>query len=93
MPVSRATVTTEHAVRCLTRLCRHWSHRFQVSFDETRGEIFFDPARCTLAVVEGGLDVVIEAPDAAALNQLEPVVGDHMQRMVAEETLQIGWQR
>lgn len=93
MPESRATVTTEHAVRCVTRLCRHWSHKFQVSFDETRGEIFFDPARCTLTVVEGGLEVLIEAPDTATLEQLEPVVADHMQRMVAGETLQISWQR
>lgn len=93
MPASRAKVTTEQAVRCLTRLCRHWSHKFQVSFDETRGEIVFDPARCTLTVVEGGLEVIIEAPDATALDQLEPVVADHMQRMVNAETLQIDWQR
>ncbi|UUD63812.1 DUF2218 domain-containing protein [Pseudomonas seleniipraecipitans] len=93
MPESRATVSTEHAVRCVTRLCRHWSHKFQVSVDETRGEIFFDPARCILTVIEGGLQVLIEAPDEATLDQLEPVVANHMQRMVADETLQISWQR
>ncbi|TWE02409.1 hypothetical protein FB481_109232 [Pseudomonas sp. AG1028] len=93
MPESRATVTTEQGQRCLTRLCRHWSHKFQVSFDEQRGEIVFDPARLTLTRFEGGLVAVIEAPDTDTLDRLEPVVADHMQRMVADETLQIDWQR
>ncbi len=93
MPESRATVTTEQGQRCLIRLCRHWSHKFQVSFDEQRGEIVFDPARLVLTRFEGGLTAVIEAPDTDTLDHLEPVVADHMQRMVADETLQIDWQR
>lgn len=67
--------------------------QIQVSFDEQRGEILFDPARLVLSRFEGGLTAVIDAPDAATLDRLEPVVADHMQRMVADETLQIDWQR
>jgi len=40
MLISRAHVSTPLAARCLTRLCRHWSHKFTVSFNETQGDIF-----------------------------------------------------
>lgn len=93
MFTSRAQVDTALASRCLTRLCRHWGHKFTVTFDEQQGDIFFDPARCLLAMNDKGLLVTIQTPDAVELDELEPVVADHLQRMAGEETLVIAWQR
>ncbi|WP_223593013.1 DUF2218 domain-containing protein [Pseudomonas sp. A-R-19] len=93
MLMSRAQVSTPLATRCLTRLCRHWSHKFIVSFDETRGDIFFDPSRCLLEINDDGLLITLHAPDVTQLDELEPVVADHLQRMAAEELLSISWQR
>ncbi|WP_223510817.1 MULTISPECIES: DUF2218 domain-containing protein [unclassified Pseudomonas] len=93
MLISRAHVSTPLAARCLTRLCRHWSHKFTVSFNETQGEIFFDPSRCLLEINEGGLLISLQAPDLAQLDELKPVVADHLQRMAGEDLLIIRWQR
>ncbi|ONH49844.1 hypothetical protein SAMN04490182_3183 [Pseudomonas cedrina] len=93
MLMSRAQVSTPLATRCLTRLCRHWSHKFAVSFDEKKGDIFFDPSRCLLEINEDGLLFTLHAPDLAQLDELEPVVADHLQRMAGEDPLVISWQR
>lgn len=93
MFVSRSVIVTENARRCLTRLCRHWSHRFAVQFDETQGEIFFDPAYCRLKVLDGELEVQLDTPVQAELDELEEVVAEHLQRMAGEECLSIEWGR
>lgn len=76
--------------RCMTRLCRHWSHKFAVRFDETSAHIPFDPAVCELLVIEGGLRATLQSPDHAELIELQAVVVDHLQRM-AGETFEVEW--
>lgn len=93
MYLSRAQVDSNAPVRCLTRLCKHWGHKFQVKFDSQRGEIFFDPATCFLEVNDNQLWVRLETPDTEELSELEEVVADHLQRMAGEETLLIQWVR
>ncbi len=39
MTVSLADVVTAHASRYLQQLCKHWSHKFSVSFDERQGKV------------------------------------------------------
>jgi len=95
VPASHTRVATEQASRCLTRLCRHWSHRFAVELNKEQGsgQIFFDPATCRLQVTENALDVWLDAPDSAAFDTLEPVVAEHLQRMAGDEALHFDWQR
>lgn len=93
MFLSKAEIMTASAQRCLTRLCRHWGHKFTVSFDAEGGEVQFEPARCLLQVVDGGLRVTVETPDEGELAELEAVVGEHLQRMASPEQLGIRWVR
>lgn len=76
--------------RCLTRLCRHWNHKFQVRFDKTSAHIPFDPAVCDLLVIDGALRATLQSPDRDELIELQAVVVDHLQRM-AGEPLQVEW--
>ena len=49
MPVSLADVSTANASRYLQQLCKHWSHKFNVTFDPCSGKIpFSDAAELTL---------------------------------------------
>ena len=43
MPTSVSSVKTDHASRYLQQLCKHWSHRFTVEFNETAGKVPFSP--------------------------------------------------
>ena len=90
---SHAEVSTGFASRYITRLCKHWGHKFQVDFDEQRGEILFDPARCLLEASAAGLRLTIETFDEQELDDLERVVAEHLQRMASQEQLDIFWQR
>lgn len=93
MFVSESWVGCRKPGICLAKLCRHWSHRFSVRFDEVRGEIDFVPARCVLWVEAGALRVRLETPQAQELDELEPIVAEHLQRMLGDEVVRIRWRR
>ncbi|ACJ00551.1 DUF2218 domain-containing protein [Rhodospirillum centenum] len=83
-----ATIATANAARYLTQLCKHWSHRFDVRFDETTGDIpFGDGNSCALTATPEGLGITVTAQDAATLERLQEVVIDHLRRFAFREEL------
>lgn len=90
MFTSQAEIAMNAPERCMMRLCKHWSHKFQVRYDETSAHIPFDPAVCELLVIAGGLRATLQTPDREELAELQDVVADHLQRM-AGEPLQVDW--
>jgi hypothetical protein len=61
---SHARLPTDKAARYMTQLAKHWSHKFEVSFDETTA---LHPAAasgtCRMIADETGLDITVEAAD------------------------------
>ena len=93
MMQSKAIVATPTASRYITRLCKHWGHRFQVQFDEHAGFVDFEDAQCRLAATTAALEVTLFAPDEA-LTELQAVVEEHLLRFVPKgEHLVFEWQR
>lgn len=94
MASSTATVATQSASRYLQQLCKHWSHRFTVTFDPTKGEIDFGGGQSVaLSATEALLVVTVRDDDEAGLAELERVVADHLQRFAFRETLEFDWLR
>ena len=92
MAGSAATVATPRASRYLQQLCKHWSHRFSVTFDHTRGEIDFGNLQSVeLSAAEASLVVTARDSDEAGLAELEQVVADHLARFAFRETLEFRW--
>lgn len=60
-----ATVPTTHGSRYLQQLCKHWSHKFETSFDADKGEIAFPMGPIHLSADAELLTVVLE-PNADA---------------------------
>lgn len=86
---ARAEIATQHASRYLQQLCKHWSHRFDVTFTPKVGRIpFSDSAGCTLEAEESALALTITAEDEAGIERLERVVFDHLKRFAFREELQ-----
>lgn len=82
MPQSNATVQTQHGSAYISRLCKHWSHRFAVSLTDEEGHIDFgDGQHCVLQALPDGIRMEIHAPDPQTLESLESVVVDHLARM------------
>lgn len=95
MPESKAIVQTRNASRYMVRLCKHWSHRFDVKYDDNNGRIEFgDEERCLLKVSSGSLEMVVHAASQDALESLEKVVVDHLMRMANDDKpSEAVWQR
>ncbi|MHA6195980.1 DUF2218 domain-containing protein [Pseudomonas wadenswilerensis] len=93
MLYTQATSPAEQPQRLITRLSRHWAHKFQVEQQDGQSRIDFVGSGCLLKVVEGGLWVEAWAP-ADEMEELEVVIVDHLQRSAAPgETLSFAWQR
>lgn len=82
---SQAVVQTEHASKYLTQLCKHWAHKFEVSFDPVLGRIALPMGTCTLTATPAALQVDLEGDEAADMSRFEDVVADHINRFAHRE--------
>lgn len=81
MTAIETTIATPEARRYLLQLCKHWSHRFEVTFGPTQGWVpFADDKTCSMRATEDALSLRVEAPDASEAERLADVVIRHLQR-------------
>ena len=77
---------TANASRYLQQLCKHWAHRLEVAFTPLEARVpFSEEAVCLLGADPIGLDVRIDAPNAAEAARLGQVVIEHLQRFAFRE--------
>ena len=76
---------TPDAARVMRRLCRHWSHKFAVRFDDTSGHIQINDVKVAMRVAEDRLHVSLENPAGEIPERLPGVVADHLIRMAGTE--------
>ncbi|MGA0614525.1 DUF2218 domain-containing protein [Paracoccus sp. KR1-242] len=92
MSRSRCHVATDHASRYLQQLCKHWAHKFVVSFDPQQGRILMTEDReVTMTATPTALEISLSAP-AEALTHLQDVVDSHIIRFAFREELAFDWQ-
>ena len=92
MARSSALVPTEHASKYLQQLCKHWSHRLEVTFGPTHGTVKLAEAVATMNAREGGLEVVVEADASETVERLKGVVSSHLDRFAFREApLSFDW--
>jgi hypothetical protein len=91
---SRATIPTASASRYLQQLCKHWTHKFAVTFDPRTGTIPFDNgAVAVLEADDAALTVRLAVPDAEILEQMQRVIAVHLDRFAFREApLPFDWQ-
>jgi len=83
---------TPEAARVMRRLCRHWSHKFTVRFDDNTGEIQINDVKVAMRVAPDRLHVTLENPAGPIPERLPGVVADHLVRMAGTEPpLQVTW--
>ena len=91
MDVITGEAATTEASRILKRLCKHWSHKFAVRFDDASSEIQLGDVRVLLRAAPERLIVTLENPQAEVPRRLMGVVADHLQRMATDATLEVAW--
>ena len=93
MALSHGVAQTPNARRYLTQLCKHWSHRFAVRFDEREGEISLTMGECRLRAEPDRLVIVLQTAEADQLDRMEEVVAAHLNRFAFREPFEIAWTR
>lgn len=85
MSTLTCAVPTANASRYLQQLCKHWSHKFAVSFDAHRGEIALPFGPLTLTAGEAVLEISIALAPGGDAVRAEQVVADHLNRFAFRE--------
>ncbi len=91
MPEVFASVATASASRYLQQLAKHWSHKFDVTFDAHHAEIPLPFGRCLLDAAPDQLRVHLIGVTDADMARFEQVVADHLARFAFRETLVFDW--
>jgi hypothetical protein len=83
-------VSTPHGSHYIQRLCKHWTHKFQVECTEWRGCIFLLGGACARLLADAEtLNVGLEASDIEGLERMQGVIETHLRRLAYKEDLQI----
>jgi hypothetical protein len=91
---SHARLNTDQGARYMTQLAKHWSHKFEATFDDVSARSRCPSGTCSMLADETGLDITIEAVDLEALARLEDVVAEHLLRFAFRENVKrLGWTR
>ncbi len=85
MAFATATVPTASGSPYLQQLCKHWSHKFEVSFTPEQGTIHFPESTAILTAEPEALVVVIDADDPAVVERMKDVVASHLDRFAFRE--------
>ena len=91
---SHARLNTDKAARYMIQLAKHWSHKFEVSYDDISALIPLPLGTCSMLADPEGLDITLEAVDLEALARLEDVVAEHLLRFAFREPAgRLAWTR
>ncbi|HEY0123143.1 MAG TPA: DUF2218 domain-containing protein [Rhizobium sp.] len=92
MPISVSSVKTDHASRYLQQLCKHWSHKFAIEFNEIAGNVPFSPeASLELKADTSSLLMTLHVENPQDLERMQTVVADHLKRFAFREELDVVW--
>ena len=92
MDIITGEAITADGPRIIRRLCKHWSHKFEVVNDDTSGVIQLNEVKLTLQATVDRVSIQLENPGGDVPQRLLGVVAEHMQRMAGPEAgLQVSW--
>jgi len=85
MPASKATVKTASASRYLQQLCKHWGHKFEVTFDAHEGRVGLPFGPVDLKASDDALEVTCRIEGDGDLARMQQVVAEHLNRFAHRE--------
>ena len=71
---------TASAKKYLAQLCKHFSHKIDVTWSENDGELRFSCGVAALNAKENAIEIRIKSPDQDQLSQTQEVVENHLLR-------------
>lgn len=78
MIFSTAHYPTDHGSRYLQQLCKHFAHKTDVSYDETKGTVALSSGPAELLADAAVLTVRVSAEDIKGIIQARFVIDSHL---------------
>ena len=92
MVITTGRAETANGSKYLRRLCKHWSHKFDVDASDTEGRIRFPSAVATLEASATALLITVESEDTGAVERLKDTMTEHLNRFAFREApLTFAW--
>ena len=85
MPVTSARYATAHGSKYLQQLCKHFSHKVELTYDATSASVPLPSAQVTMAADAEALEVRIAAEDIKSMIQARFVIDSHLVPFAARE--------
>lgn len=89
--ISETTVYTARATKYLKTLCGHFRLKVDASFDDDIGTVNFSIGHAALRATPEHLSIRLEADSPENMDTLKEVVGGHLERFAAKESIQVSW--
>ncbi len=91
---SQATLHSEHVVKYLVTLCRHFARKVPATWDETQGQIEFPVGVTTLTVCEKNqtLTFVCQGDSEQNVAAQRAVIDSHIDMFSRRESIALEWQ-
>jgi|SRR5690625_3671901 len=91
MYTSSITLSTSEASRFIKRLCKHFSHKVNVEFDESSGHVDFPMGLCDMKATDNTLTFEVKADDKEKLQKVQQVISSHADQFARNEPFEWEW--
>ena len=92
MSTSTARVPTTSGAKYVQQLCKHWSHKLDVSLWENKGVVRFPSAIATMEATADAILVTIEGQEEETVERMKGVIANHLDRFAFREApLSFDW--
>lgn len=87
MHKATATFKTETPGKYIAQLCKHFAHKIEVEYDETKGKAAMPTGPANFEARDGVLYIEVSAEDPQKLPQAKYIIEDHLVRFAFREGL------
>ncbi|MCP4827041.1 MAG: DUF2218 domain-containing protein [Shimia sp.] len=85
MLTATGTFSTRHASKYLTQMCKHFAHKIDVAYDDTKGHCTFPMGSATMLANSEQLCVEVKVSHTEDLIQVKHVIDVHLERFAFRE--------
>ena len=85
MITSTTRFDTANGSRYLQQLCKHFSHKVDIDYDQTSAHAQLPPGPARLIADGNGIDIEVTGSDAEGLDRAKHIVEDHLLRFAFRE--------
>lgn len=86
-------LSTTHAHRYMTQLCKHFGHKIPATVEGDNGTITFEIGTARLTATQTDLQCTVSGADAAAVERLQAIIDSHLARFAFREAFTaMDWQ-